>query len=61
VQWSRDPLSETLVQPNNRKESGVGAVVMLGTLLGLIALFFCLVFYFDPEARGARETEDDLS
>jgi hypothetical protein len=34
----------------------VGAVIMLGTLLGLIVLIFGAVFYFDPEARGgARE------
>ena len=25
---------------------------MLGTLFGLIALIFGLVYYFDPEARG---------
>jgi hypothetical protein len=29
----------------------VGAVIMLGTLLGLIVLIFGLVIYFDPEAR----------
>jgi hypothetical protein len=32
----------------------VGAVIMLGTLLGLIVLVFGLVIYFDPEARGPR-------
>jgi hypothetical protein len=30
----------------------VGAVIMLGTLLGLIVLIFGLVIYFDPEARN---------
>jgi hypothetical protein len=30
----------------------VGAVIMLGTLLGLIALIFALVLRFDPEARS---------
>jgi len=30
---------------------GVGAVIMLGTLFGLIALAFGLVLRFDPEAR----------
>jgi len=30
----------------------MGAVIMLGTLFGLIALVFGVVFYFDPEARG---------
>ena len=32
----------------------MGAVVMLGTLFGLIALIFGLVFCFDPESRGDR-------
>jgi hypothetical protein len=31
----------------------VGAVIMLGTLFGLIALAFGLVLRFDPEARKA--------
>jgi len=30
----------------------VGALIMLGTLFGLIILVFGLVYYFDPEARG---------
>jgi hypothetical protein len=30
---------------------------MLGTLLGLIALIFGLVIYFDPEARGKASDE----
>lgn len=29
----------------------MGAVIMLGTLFGLIVLIFALVLYFDPEAR----------
>ena len=29
----------------------MGAVIMLGTLLGLIVLIFGVVIYFDPEAR----------
>jgi hypothetical protein len=38
----------------------VGAVIMLGTLLGLIVLIFGLVLRYDPEARGAspREARD---
>jgi hypothetical protein len=32
----------------------VGAVIMLGTLFGLIVLIVGLVLYFDPEARGPR-------
>ena len=30
----------------------MGAVIMLGTLFGLIVLIFGVVVYFDPEARG---------
>ena len=30
----------------------MGAVIMLGTLIGLIVLIFGLVIYFDPEARN---------
>jgi hypothetical protein len=30
----------------------MGAVIMLGTLFGLIILIFALVLGFDPEARG---------
>jgi len=33
---------------------GVGAVIMLGTLFGLIALAFGLVLRFDPEARRTQ-------
>jgi len=32
----------------------VGAVIMVGTLLGLIALIFALVLRYDPEARGPK-------
>lgn len=31
----------------------MGAVIMLGTLFGLIVLIFGLVLGFDPEARRA--------
>ena len=37
----------------------VGAVIMLGTLFGLIVLIFGLVLRFDPEARRAPGREDD--
>ena len=33
------------------RSSTMGAVIMLGTLLGLIVLIFGVVIYFDPEAR----------
>ena len=36
---------------------GVGAVIMLGTLFGLIALAFGLVVRFDPEARRTPGNE----
>jgi hypothetical protein len=32
----------------------VGAVIMLGTLFGLVVLIFGLVLRFDPEARPRR-------
>lgn len=35
----------------------VGAVIMLGTLFGLIVLIFGAVYYFDPEARGGDRDE----
>jgi hypothetical protein len=30
----------------------MGALIMLGTLFGLIALIFALVLRYDPQARG---------
>ena len=33
------------------KGTDVGALIMLGTLFGLIALVFGLVLRFDPESR----------
>jgi hypothetical protein len=35
----------------------MGALVMLGTLIGLIVLVFALVLRFDPEARRRRSAE----
>ena len=32
----------------------MGAVIMLGTLFGLIVLIFGLVLRYDPEARGPQ-------
>ncbi|WP_156747740.1 hypothetical protein [Mycobacterium sp. E3198] len=37
----------------------VGAVIMLGTLFGLIVLIFGLVLRFDPEARRSPGHEAD--
>jgi hypothetical protein len=35
----------------------MGAVIMLGTLFGLIILIFALVLRFDPEARGVSKSQ----
>ncbi len=35
----------------------MGAVIMLGTLFGLIVLIFGLVLHFDPEAGRAPRRE----
>ena len=35
----------------------MGAVIMLGTLFGLIVLIFGLVLHYDPEARRAPSRE----
>ena len=37
----------------------VGAVIMLGTLFGLIAVVFTLVLRHDPDARGVFERRGD--
>jgi hypothetical protein len=37
----------------------MGAVIMLGTLFGLIVLIFGLVLRFDPEARRAASEEGE--
>jgi len=35
----------------------MGALIMLGTLFGLIALIFALVLRCDPEARGPSKSK----
>jgi hypothetical protein len=35
----------------------MGALIMLGTLLGLIVLIFALVLHYDPEAGGDVQRE----
>ena len=37
----------------------MGAVIMLGTLVGLIVLVFALVRRYDPEARRAPDEGPD--
>ncbi|EUA39680.1 hypothetical protein I549_4248 [Mycobacterium avium subsp. avium 2285 (R)] len=39
----------------------MGAVIMLGTLFGLIVLIFGLVLRFDPQAAGAARLTDELA
>jgi hypothetical protein len=39
--------------------ANVGAVVMLGTLFGLIVLIFATVVHFDPEARRRPDERHD--
>jgi len=34
----------------------MGALIMLGTLIGLIVLIFALVLRYDPEARAPRKS-----
>lgn len=34
----------------------MGAIIMLGTLFGLVALVFWIVIRYDPQARGSPET-----
>ena len=36
----------------------MGALIMLGTLFGLIVLIFTLVLRFDPEARDPSKREE---
>jgi hypothetical protein len=50
-------VSEFLCQRERfeRRDAGVGALIMLGALLGLIVLIFGVVVYFDPEARPSKE------
>jgi hypothetical protein len=49
------------LEDRTRFERGadVGAVIMLGTLFGLIVLIFATVLQFDPEARGAPDRGRD--
>jgi hypothetical protein len=44
---------------DRRKGPHVGQLIMLGTLLGLIAVIFGAVSYVDPEARGGGVEEPD--
>ena len=42
-----------------RRVVDVGALIMLGTLFGLVILIFALVLRFDPEAlRSPSQTDD---
>jgi hypothetical protein len=37
----------------------MGAVIMLGSLGGLVVLIFALVYRFDPEARNRAHRDND--
>ena len=37
----------------------MGAMIMLGTLFGLIVLVFALVIHFDPAARSRASRKDE--
>jgi len=37
------------------RDADMGAVIMLGTLFGLIILIFGLVLRYDPQARQGRD------
>ena len=38
----------------------MGALIMLGTLFGLIVLIFALVLHFDPQAREPSANRRDI-
>ena len=42
-----------------RRGADVGAVIMSGTLFGLIVVIFGLVLRFDPEARRVPERDHE--
>jgi len=46
-------------EPVTGRGADVGAVIMLGTLFGLIVLIFGLVLRYDPEARRASRQGRD--
>ncbi len=35
----------------------MGAIIMLGTLFGVIAIIYTLVWRYDPEARRSTESK----
>jgi hypothetical protein len=51
-----------LEKGRNREGIAVGALIMLGTLFGLIVLIFAAVLRYDPEARAPSKSKgpDDL-
>jgi len=63
IQWAQRARSAGCSYPRSSTAPGtlegtsVGALIMLGTLLGLIILIFALVLRYDPEARGHSKSE----
>ena len=49
----------TVLSIGDRGVADVGALIMLGTLFGLIALVFGVVLRYDPEARRPPSGEGD--
>jgi hypothetical protein len=58
IRYPKRIVSTILEERTHRKGDTMGAVIMLGTLFGLIALIFGLVLRFDPEARRAPKDVD---
>jgi hypothetical protein len=52
-QLSRDPVDRQTLDG-----IALGALIMLGTLFGLIVLIFAVVLRYDPEARGPSKVRE---
>ena len=57
-EFREDGATEPSAARTRHWRANVGAVIMLGTLFGLIVLIFGLVLRYDPEARGPSKPED---
>jgi hypothetical protein len=58
VKALKEPRNRTIGRKEQALRANVGAVIMLGTLFGLVVLIFGLVLRYDPEARGRSKRED---
>ena len=57
LQTACDRITTTFALKPVSEAVAVGALIMLGTLFGLIVLIFALVLRFDPEARGSSKSK----